>query len=236
VKKRILFIAILLGLLTATVLYIYLEDMKETPAAVVNLKDVVVAVSSIPAHVKLTPEMLTVKSLPAEGVHPEAFTTIAEAVGGTTKSGIVNGEQLIRERVVTNNVGSPLAYRIPENMRAMTIPLTEISGVAGYIMPGDRIDILVTYTDETINPVKVTFTQFQNIEVLEKGPYTVNQEEKQLGVSSSITLLVNPQQAEVLAYANTSGALHFTLRNPLDTTKNDVQQFDSANFNTWRDR
>lgn len=236
IKKRILALAVLLGLLTVAVFYIYIQGINEAPAAEVKLKNVVVAVSTIPAHVKITQEMLAVKSIAVEAVHPASFTSVVEAVGGTTKSVIVNGEQVLKDRVITDGTSTSLSYRIPENMRAMTIALTEITGVAGYIMPGDKIDILATYSDEAINPVRFTITQFQNIEVLEKGPYTAVAAEQQVGVTSSITLLVNPAQAEVLAYANLNGALHFTLRNPVDTNKIDLQQFDSGNFNTWRER
>jgi len=190
----------------------------------------------MPAHVKITPEMLAIKSIPMEAIHPDAFTSVNDAVGGTTKAEVINGEQVIKGRVITEGVSSPLAYRIPENMRAITIPMGEISGVAGFIEPGDRVDILVAFDDVTLNPTKVVYTQLQNIEVLEKGPYAATVEEKQVGVATSLTVLVTPAQAEVLAYANYSGTFHFSLRNPVDTTKVELQQFDSANFNTWRDR
>ncbi|MBW8383208.1 MAG: hypothetical protein K0M69_11910, partial [Youngiibacter sp.] len=119
----------------------------------------------------------------------------------------------------------------------------EISGVAGYIQVGDRVDLLVQYEIEVLNaegnPIQTSqevYTQFQNLEVMEKGPYTVNPEEKQVGVASSITLLVTPAQAEVIVFANLNGAIHMTLRNPVDTSKVDLQQFGTVNFNTWRDR
>jgi pilus assembly protein CpaB len=50
-------------------------------------------------------------------------------------------------------------------MRAISIPITEVSGVAGYINPGDKIDILATYDNKDVNPVSITYTQLQNIEV-----------------------------------------------------------------------
>lgn len=236
IKKRVLILAVVLGLLTASVLYLYIRGLEKNPATETQMQNVVVAVSTIPAHVKITPEMLAIKSIPVEAVHPDAFTSVNEAVGGTSKAEIINGEQVIKGRVIIEGVSSPLAYRIPENMRAITIPMGEISGVAGYIEVGDRIDILVAYDDETLNPTKIVYTQLQNIEILEKGPYTATAEEQQTGMATSLTVLVTPAQAEVLAYANYNGSFHFSLRNPVDTNKVELQQFDSATFNTWRDR
>lgn len=237
IKKRVLVLAVLMGLLTAALLYIYIQGLNgETVQAQANLKNVIVATNTIPAHVKITPEMLALKSLPTEAIHPEAAESIEGLVGTTTKVEIVSGEQVLSSRVITEGVTSPLAYRIPENMRAITIPMNEISGVAGYIMPGDKIDIIVSYSDEKLNPGQFVITQFQNVEVLEKGPYSTDPATKQVGVASSLTLLVSPPQAEVLAYANLSGSMQFTLRNPIDSTKVILDKFDANNFSTWRDR
>lgn len=243
IKKRILILAVLLGLLTVTVLYFYVRGLDKKTNVETQMKNVVVAISTIPAHVRITEEMLTVKSLPAEAVHPDVFTSVQDLVGGTTKSEIISGEQIIQGRVITDGVSSPLAYRIPENMRAITIPLNEVSGVAGYIEVGDRVDVLVHYEFEVLNAegnttqkTQEVFTQFQNLEVMEKGPYPATAEEKQIGVTTSITLLVTPAQAEIMAFANINGTMHLTLRNPVDTSKVELQQFGTGNFNTWRDR
>ncbi|MBW8383917.1 MAG: SAF domain-containing protein, partial [Youngiibacter sp.] len=113
IKKRVLILAVLLGLLTVSVLYFYIRGIDKNPGVETQMKNTVVAISSIPAHVKITEEMLIIKSLPVEAVHPDAFTSIQEVVGGTTKSEIISGEQLIKGRVITDGATSPLAYRIP---------------------------------------------------------------------------------------------------------------------------
>lgn len=237
VKKRILVFAVILGLLSVAMLYTYIQNLdKGGVVTQADVRNVVVAANTIPAHTKITPEMLLIKSISTDAVHPDAFISVDAAVGGTTRSELISGEQVLTGRVITDKITSPLAYRIPENMRAITVPLTEISGVAGYIMPGDKIDIMVSYDNPIISPQKVTTTQYQNIEVLEKGPYVTNLEEKQVGVTTSITVLVSPGQAEILAYATINGAFHFTLRNPVDTTKVELVNSDATNFNTWKDR
>lgn len=235
-NKKILIFAIILGLITVFAVYYYISDLKKTEAEPIERAEVVVAVDTIPAHVRITEEMLTTASIPAEAVHASAIRSIDKAVGGITNSEIVQGEQLLSNRVVTDGSSTQLSYRVPENMRAITVPMSETSGVGGYIEAGDRIDILVCYADTEIYPVKVEYTQLQNIEILAEGPAQIAAEEQQSGVTTSLTVLVTPAQAEVLAFASLNGVLHFTLRNPTDNTKVDLEQFGADNFDTWRDR
>lgn len=238
-KKRVVILAVILGLITVGVLYYYLESLKQIPEEKVNLTEVVVALNTIPAHVKVTAEMVTVKSLPAEAVHPDAANNLDQIVGFTSKVEILNGEQFLKSRVATEDNQSSLSYRIPENMRAITVPVTEFSSVGGYVIVGDKIDVLVSYNDVTINPTLITVTQFQNIEILEKGPMFTSTDDTvalNQGVTSSLTLLVTPSQAEIMAYAIASGNIYMTLRNPIDTSINAMTQFRAEEFSTWRER
>ena len=155
-------------------------------------------------------------------------------VGGTTTTALIAGEQVLTDRIVTDTGDSPLAYQIPENMRAVTVPTTETSGIGGYIMPGDSVDILVNYTPSADQ--KVVMTQLQNIKILEKGPYTTGAEGQQTGVPTSLTLLVTPAQAEVIAYAAVNGTFYFTLRNAVDTVKQELPNYGTANFDSWKER
>jgi len=248
VKKRVFVLAVLLGLITMSLLYVYIESKSEVEAIPVDLTEVVVAVTSIPAHVSVTAEMVTVKSIPTEAVHPDAVTSVDDIVGFTTNMAIYNDEQILRTKVVTETQSASLSYRIPENMRAITIPMTEISGVGGYIVRGDKVDILVTYEmeikpadpelEEEAETITTTYTQFQNIEILEKGPNTVGAEgaTPQSEVATSLTFLVSPSQAEVLTFAQYTGTINMTLRNPVDENVVELTEFGDTNFNTWRGR
>ena len=234
-KKRIGIITVFLALLTTGLVYIYLNQVTATSKEnQVEMTNVVVALSTIPAHVKVTAEMLEIKEIPVEAAHPDAFTSIEEVIGGITNTELIGGEQVLEERVVLVASDSPLAYRIPENMRAITVPTTEIDSIGGYIMPGDKLDILVSYTPS--EGTQVVYTQLQNIEILEKGPYTTIADEQQTGVPTSLTLLVTPAQAEVIAYATLNGSFHFTLRNPVDTGKQDDPSYGTDNFDSWKER
>lgn len=233
-NKKVVVFAVILGLVTVGILYQYINSIKVETLPPVDMTDVVTVVNTIPEHVIIKEEMLTTITIPTEAVHPEAVLDPSLILGGVTKTEIIKGEQLLKSRIITEGDASFLGYWIPENMRAITVPTNEISGVGGYIVPGDTIDILVSYSEPEISPEKITYTQLQNIEVLKVGPFTSEDENE--GVVTSLTLLVTPEQAEVLAFANINGSFHFTLRNLMDDKKEEVEEYGSENFNTWKDR
>lgn len=234
-KKRVGIITVVLALVTTGLVYIYLNQA--TAASKdnqVEMQKIVVAISTVPEHVKVTTEMLEIREISSEAAHPDAFTAIKDVVGGTTTTELIAGEQVLSERVIFDTGDAPLAYQIPENMRAVAVPTTETSGIGGYIMPGDNVDVLVSYTPS--EDQKIVITQLQNITILEKGPYITGAEEVQTGVPTSLTLLVTPAQAEVIAYAAVNGSFYFTLRNAIDTVEQELPNYGTANFDTWKGR
>ena len=234
-KKRIWIITAVLALITTALVYLYLGQVEAASQEnKIEMSEVVVAISEIPAHVKVTEEMLEIKEIPSEAVHADTYTDIADVVGGTTTTELIAGEQVLTDRIVSDVGDSELSYRIPENMRAITVPSSEVNGVGGYIVSGDKLDILVSYVPS--EGVQVVYTQLQNIEVLETGANIAATAETEAGVPTSLTLLVTPAQAEVIAYANLSGSFHFTLRNPVDTAKQDLAGYGTENFDSWRER
>jgi pilus assembly protein CpaB len=150
-SKLLLVLGILLGLVTAFFLYNYLDTMQDPVLAAAPQADVVIARDTIPAHTNISAEMLDVKSVPVDMIHPEAGNDISLFVGGIARSEIVRGEQVLSSRVYTEERRATLSYRIPENMRAVAIPVNEVTGVAGFIAPGDMVDVLLTIEDEDIN-------------------------------------------------------------------------------------
>lgn len=233
-RKRVWIITAVLALITTAMVYLYLGQVEAASQEnKIEMSQVVVALSAIPAHVKVTEEMLEIKEIPTEAVHADTYAAIEDVVGGTTNASLIAGEQVLSDRIVPDTGESELSYRIPENMRAITVPASEVNGVAGYIVSGDKLDILVSYVPS--EGVQVVHTQLQNIEVLETGP-NLMAAEAESAVPTSLTLLVTPAQAEVIAYANLSGSFHFTLRNPADTAKQEVSSYGTENFDSWRER
>jgi len=247
VNKRILLIGVLLGLITVFFLNRYINSLNQTEEAVAatSYSEVVVAAKSIPAHVKITGDMLMLSSIPIEAIHPDAMLALDKVVGGISRSEIINGEQVLSGRIVTDDIKATLSYQIPENMRAMTIPVNEVSGVANYIDVGDKVDILVSYEFEVKDPageeksIPYTYTQLQNIEVVALGGLKASGEEgvvETIEQPATITVLVNPEQAEVVAFANINGQFHLTLRSPIDLDINELEYYSTTNFESFRVR
>ena len=235
--RRILILAVILGLITVVALNYYLKSLTSGAPALANAAytDVVVAKSTIPEHTRITAEMLEVESIPLDAVHPEAIKKTEEAVGGISRTEIIKGEQLLTARVAAEGRAS-LSYRVPEKRRAISLPVSEVTGVSGYISPGDKVDVLVTYSDAEINSRVTTYTVVQNALVLATGEFTQEQDNEERQLVSTITLAVTPGQAEVLAYALLKGSFHFTLRSPLDEEKVPLQHYNAENFGTFRER
>lgn len=234
-KKRVWIITGILALLTTGMVYLYLKQVEASAQEnQVEMSEVVVALTAIPAHVKITEEMLEIKELPSEAVHVDTYSAIEDVVGGTTTTDLIAGEQVLSERIVANDEEAELSYRIPETMRAITVATSEVDGVGGYIMTGDKLDILVSYIPS--EGAQVVYTQLQNIEVLERGPNAGTADSSGSGVPTSLTLLVTPAQAEVIAYGNLNGTFYYTLRNPIDTVKQDLSGYGTDNFDSWRER
>lgn len=250
VNKRILLIGVLLGLITVFFLNRYISSLSqvEEAAAATSIVDVVVAAKSIPEHVEITEDMVTLASISEDAVHPDSLRSLESVVGGVSRSEIINGEQVLSGRIVTEDIKATLSYQIPDNMRAITIPVNEVSGIANYIDVGDRVDILVGYEFEVQDPtgeektIPYTYTQLQNIEILALGGLKApTPAEEVVGGEtieqpSTITILVNPEQAEVVAFANINGQFHLTLRNPIDNDILDLEYYSTVNFESYRER
>lgn len=167
ISKRLLVVAVIIGILTVAGLNYFTSGFKGTAIAKTSYQQVVVAKSTIPEHTRIRADMLEVQSLPQDTVHPEAVRSIDKAAGAVSRSEIYKGEQVLASRIVTEESRASLSYRIPDNMRAISVPVNEVSGVAGYISPGDKVDVLVTYADKAINGgTTTTYTVFQKLLVL----------------------------------------------------------------------
>jgi len=240
IHKKILIFAVLIGLLTVVGLSYYINKLSNAQKVEIPYSQVLVATNIIPANVQITADMVTLKSVPTEAVHPEAITSPEKIIGKISKAEIVSGEQILSSRIVIDAQKAALAYRVPKDMRAIAVPNSEVTGVAHRINVGDKIDILASYASvdnkKEGNQVPTTYTQLQNIEVAAIGSDKAPVDDKQKGMPTSITVLVKPAQAEVLAYAVANGTLHFTLRNPIDASKVDLKFYNSTNFTTYLER
>jgi pilus assembly protein CpaB len=134
-------------------------------------------------------------------------------------STIYEGEPVTENRLAPIGSGGGLAATIPPGMRACAVKVNEVVGVAGFVVPGMRVDVLVTGLppgDSTLDGPKVR-TLLQNIQVLSAGTNFLKDQEGKPEQAQVVNLLVTPAQAELLSLASNETHIQLILRNPMDT-------------------
>ena len=213
--KNFLIVAVMLGMAAAIVGYYGLTSMASNATAQqnANFKNVVVTVADLTYGVKLDKEMLRMVRYPKESVPEGAFASMDSVVGQTTKVFMSAREPVTAIKLSSR--GGGLSMLVRPQMRASSLEVNNVSGVSGFVLPGDRVDVLTTVDGRGANEDAVTRTVLQNIEVLAAGQKTEQKDNKPITVQS-VTLLVNPDGAETLALALHEGKIHLVLRNPDD--------------------
>lgn len=176
----------------------------------VQTAPVVVAARPIPFSKPLEEADMKIANWPKDSVPREHFAELAPLVGKIVTRSMVPGELLTPDRVREYLGGSTLSALIKGGMRAVTVRVDDIAGVAGFILPENRVDIIAT------QPGGGTYTLLRNLEVLAIDQEASPEKDKPT-VVRALTVEVTPAQAEVLVDAMRKGPLQFTLRNPLDT-------------------
>ena len=126
---------------------------------------------------------------------------------------IVAGEILMRERFAASEDGSTLAALVGEKMRAVTVRVDDVIGVGGFLLPGNRVDVLAARREA--NQRATAETILRDVKVLAVDQ-TAATEKNEPVIVRAVTLEVNPEQAEILVKAKEEGSIQLTLRNPLD--------------------
>src|SRR5438552_7279456 len=216
-----MFVAALLGVAAAIVGYFGLTSLATQAAARsdANYRNVIVTASDLTYGVKLDRAMLRIARYPKDAVPEGAYASLDSVVGQTTKVFMGAREPVTATKLSSR--GGGLSMLVKQNMRAASLEVNQVSGVSGFVLPGDRVDVLSTIDGRGADANAITKTVLQNIEVLAAGQKTDPKEHKPLSVQA-VTLLVDPDGAELLAHAMHEGEIHLVLRNPDDQAKVDV--------------
>jgi len=160
------------------------------------------------------------KAAPWAGALPiGALQKKEDVVGRGVIAAIFNGEPFQETRLAQRGAGGGLAAMIPPGMRAVAVRVNEVVGVGGFVVPGMRVDVLISGTPPNNGKSlgSLTSTLLQNIEVLSAGQdFKKDTEGKPVSVQA-VNLLVTPEQAEKLSLAANQTTIQLVLRNPLDT-------------------
>jgi pilus assembly protein CpaB len=210
--------AIVLAAAAAVVGYLSLRQVADRVATDQGrgFRPVVVTMTELTYGVKLERSMLQVVSYPKGSVPDGAYSEVDSVLNQTTKVFMGAREPVTATKLSSR--GGGLSMLVRPNMRAAGLQVNQVSGVSGFILPGDRVDVLATVDQNMPGQEAITRTVLQNIEVLAAGQKTEQRDNKPITVQA-VTLLVDPNGAEVLAHSQHEGEISLVLRNPDDQTE-----------------
>ena len=220
-RKRlflVLLVAIAAGTAFALGTYRFVEARPEQPAGI-QTTPVVVAAVNLDVGAALRAEDLRTVEWPANAVPAGAFTKREELIGRGVIQPLAPSEPILPSKLASKDAGAGLPPIIPEGMRALSVRVNDVIGVAGYVLPGTKVDVLVTVSPTDQHADITSKVILTNVQVLAAGTRIERDTEKDKPIAVSVvTLLVDPAQSERLTLASTEGKIQLALRNPLDQT------------------
>ena len=193
---------------------------QRTPTTTVEklpTRPVVIAVANLDLGASLRPEDVRTIDWPAESVPAGAFEHVEDVVGRGLIQPIVQNEAILPNKLASKDAGAGLAPVIRPGYRALSVRVNDVIGVAGYVLPGTHVDVVVTISPTPGLGEMTSKIVLTNVEVLGSGTKIERDTEQGKPIAVSVvTLLVNPAEAEKLTLASTEGKIQLALRNPLD--------------------
>jgi pilus assembly protein CpaB len=177
----------------------------------------VAAAVEIPFGVKVDASHIKLVQVPSATVPARSFSSPEEVIGRVATQSLYPGEILLDGRLAAHDGGSALSAVIAQGKRAVTVRVNDVVGVAGFLLPGNRVDVLQTRR----NPGgrgSVSHTLLQDMKVLAVDQ-TASPDRSEPVIVRAVTLEATPEQAEQIVQATAQGKLQMTLRNPLDGSR-----------------
>lgn len=215
-NKIIVVLALVSALLAAFMAYYVLNSAKQ---AALNEQyiQVVTAAQDIPANTLITAEMLEQKNFPRSLQTGREVTEVNVAIGRLSPVMISKGEYLVDNRLIKPGEGKDrLAYTVPEGMRAMSVPINEVTGISNMIKIGDRVDFVAIVPANSASPEPRSMMVLQNIEILAVGSAYKESTAPQDAGAATLTVAVDPPSALKLKMALKNTDFALALRPPSD--------------------
>jgi len=180
-------------------------------------KDVVVTARPLGVGVMVKPADIKVVKIAASAFPKGGFSKVEDVLDRPVISNMLLEEPVLEGRLAAKGSGLGLAPTIPVGMRAVTVRVNDVASVAGFVLPGMRVDVLVTGRPPT-SEGDMTSTVLQNMLVLSAGTTIQADARGQAIQAPTVTLLATPSQSETLTLAGNEGRLQLVLRNSSDQT------------------
>jgi pilus assembly protein CpaB len=215
--------AVFLGLIAVLLVRGYLSSAQRPvqQAQALATKPVVVASQPIERGVALEPQLLKVVNYPADAVPADAFASVSQVSGPTSPGRLALRSLAANEPILGASISGPggklnLSTVVAPGMRAISLRSGDVAGVAGFVLPGDKVDIYLTRAvGDKDRPTTVTQVLAQDVLVLGVDQISSQETDKPV-VARAVTVQVTPDQAQMIQLAQAVGAVSFALRHVAD--------------------
>jgi pilus assembly protein CpaB len=213
----VLVLAVVAGGVFAFATYNYVQQIPGKTVTIPTTK-IAVAGSDLDIGAEITKDSVRLIDWPSNAAPANGISDPNEVVGRGLVMPMIQNEPFLELKLAPKDAGAGLPPAIPPGLRAVSVKVNEVIGVAGYVLPGTHVDVVAT-VNPTQNATDVTSKVIlTNVLVLAAGTKIEQGEKDKKPIAVSVvTMLVDPQQAERLTLASTEGKIQLALRNPLDT-------------------
>jgi pilus assembly protein CpaB len=210
-------LAVLLALAVAGLVHHQLAKVSERKPTGGTQK-IVVAAGRLPLGTLLDAKNVRLVDWPVSAPIVGMFAQVEDCIGRAIVSAVVENEPILEANLAPAGSGSGLPAGIPEGMRAISVAVNDVIEVAGFVQPGTIVDVLATGAIEGPGQPtgSITRTVLENVRVLAAGQKTESDKQGVAQTVPVITLLVTPEQANVLVMASAQGRIQLALRNAVD--------------------
>ncbi len=216
-NARPFIIALAFGLIAVVLVYFYIQSIQPGPSTI-EMARVVRSVQQIPKSTTISRGMIEEIEMNADAVTPEMVTELDEVLGQVSMTNIYEGSFLLYEMFREETDVEILSRQLEDGERAVTIGVSEVSGLAGNLNVGDHVDVMLTVLSHEEVGVSSTFTILRNVGVMAVGQdIGFEDEQSEFGdtqLSKSVTLRLSPSQSEIVALGSEVGSLRLSLRHP----------------------
>ncbi len=217
-SRIVVALAVSAGMALAVTGVFYQVALRGGPsAAATPTSEVVLAVKDLEIGSTVAAKDLKLEPWPTANLPAGAFTNIEDVIGRVPLSRILASEPILQRRLAERGSGVGLATKVPEGMRAMSVRVDDINGVAGFVMPEARVDLLITGAPRSDKSgERRTKTILGNVRVLSAGENLTPDASGRPQRVPVVTLLLTPEQAEMVTLAQSQGKIQLVLRNSND--------------------
>jgi pilus assembly protein CpaB len=213
----VLVLALAAGGVFAFGTYNYVNQQTPGEAAPMQTRPVVVATNDLDIGAEIDASDVRIIQWPANAVPQNVFSDPKDVVGRGLILPVIENEPFLPIKLASKEAGVGLPPAIPPGLRAVSVRVNEVIGVAGYVVPGTRVDVVATVSPTQQAQDMTSKVILTDVQVLAAGTKMERDTEQGKPIPVNVvTMLVNPEEAERLTLAATEGKIQLALRNPLD--------------------